>query len=644
MWMLIQAILRLLVGTIDGLIYSLGAELYGLMMDIASAKVFSNETIQDVSMRVYQLLGLVMLFRLIFAFLTYVINPEDMTDKNKGYTKIIKKIFTSLALVIITPWLFTQSRNLQIYIINDHLIEFFIFGTSGSSQAKPGYELMYTVSKIFYVPYECANNGCSEKRERTASCSGINWDENIPNFTESGGKHIINSNLSNVGKCGYGTNNPDYANLLWNATHPDSSGNYPLRTLTGLAYDHDGDNFKIDFQWPFVGSTLIGVFICYVLLIMCMDIALRSVKLAFYEMIAPVPILSNLGFKDGKDSMLNKWFHEVLKTYADLFTRVAGLQISIFAIQELVNNGLAKNDSNIFVTLFLIIGALMFAKKLPDILKGMGINFEGGGSFNLKKKLNDEVAGGKLMKRAGAAGLGFVGGAAANLYKTGSNAYKRKKELKDEMAKQGMEYNRKNRTEFMSDQRNWKYGNTSERRAFEKRQVKNATFSQAIASGKSVAEAELISSRAAAKAEKDYKKNHAGEYGGNVIAGAFSAAARAATTKDGKVFAGAAAGVKGAVDARDLRDKRQEAGYGLGAQIKDNIRSFAGVDTEAKTRGNAIRDEINALQIQASALQQQLATASDADKQNIIKQYTDLQKDIVKKQKNLEKLYESSKK
>lgn len=413
MWMWIKAILRLLVGTIDGLLYSLGAELYGLMMDIASAKVFSNVTIQDVSIRVYQLLGLVMLFRLIFAFLTYVINPEDMTDKNKGYTKIIKKIFTSLALVIITPWLFTQSRNLQIYIINDHLIEYFIFGTSGSSQAKPGYELMYTVSKIFYVPYECDSNSCDKKRDRSISCSGVNWDENIPKFEKSGDKHVLDKSAMNEGKCGYGTNNDDYANLLWKATRPDSSGNYPLRTLTGLAYDYDGDNFKIDFQWPFVGSTLVGGFICYVLLIMCMDIALRSVKLAFYEMIAPVPILSNLGFRDGKDSMLNKWFHEVLKTYADLFTRIAGLQISIFAIQELVNNGLAKNDSNIFVTLFLIIGALMFAKKLPDILKGMGINFEGGGSFNLKKKLNDEVPIlGKRINQVGSAALGLTGNTA----------------------------------------------------------------------------------------------------------------------------------------------------------------------------------------------------------------------------------------
>lgn len=654
MWMWIQAILRLLVGTIDGLLYSLGAELYGLMMDIASAKVFSNETIQDVSMRVYQLLGLVMLFRLIFAFLTYVINPEDMTDKNKGYTKIIKKIFTSLALVIITPWLFTQSRNLQIYIINDHLIEYFIFGTSGSSQAKPGYELMYTVSKIFYVPYECDSNSCDKKRDRTASCSGVNWDKNIPNFKESGNKHVIDTSATNEGKCGYGTNNDDYANLLWKATRPDSSGNYPLRTLTGLAYDYDGDNFKIDFQWPFVGSTLVGGFICYVLLIMCMDIALRSVKLAFYEMIAPVPILSNLGFKDGKDSMLNKWFHEVLKTYADLFTRVAGLQISIFAIQELVNNGLAKNDSNIFVTLFLIIGALMFAKKLPDILKGMGINFEGGGSFNIKKKLSEGIPTG--AKRLGAAGLGLLGGAAANGYRGMSNWYKNhqaKAELAKEMEAEGYASGRAERDRFYNDHRGnekfMKMGSARQRRRYEIRHAKEqyAANNQFETGVRGLWSKTVGKQLAGHEAKKDFTNEHASEFAagvGSTVAGSFSAAARAATSKDGKVFAGAAAGVKGAVDARDLRDKQQEAGYGWITQTKDNIRSFAGVDTEAKIRGNKIRDEINALQIQASALQQKLATASDADKQNIIKQYTDLQKDIVKKQKNLEKLYESSKK
>lgn len=411
-----------LVGRLDGLVYTVDAMLYELMMDIASAKVFSTDTIQDVSMRVYQLLGLVMLFRLIFAFLTYVINPEDMTDKNKGYTKIIKKVFTSLALVIITPWLFTQSRNLQIYIINDKLIEYFIFGTAGSSQAKPGYELMYTVGKIFNTPYKCANDKCEPEDTEKMSCRGTKWDEELKKdnvWKLDGTKHVL-SDLGHSSLCAYGASDKDYANSLYEAVHLNAAGEYNLHELMHLVsagnkpnlFSGEGD-WYVEAPLIFIGSTLVGLFVGYVLLLMCMDIALRSVKLAFYEMIAPVPILSNLGMKDGKDSMLNKWFHEVLKTYADLFTRVAGLQIAIFAVDELVNNDALEGNSNPLVSLFLIIGALMFAKKLPDILKGMGINFEGGGSFNLKKKLNDEVPVlGKRINKVGSAALGLTGNAA----------------------------------------------------------------------------------------------------------------------------------------------------------------------------------------------------------------------------------------
>lgn len=413
MWF--ESMMRWLLGLIDGWIYTACAWLYDLIMDIASARVFSNETIQDVSMRVYQLLGLVMLFRLIFAFLTYVINPEDMTDKNKGYTKIIKKIFTSLALVIITPWLFTQSRNLQIYIINDHLIEYFIFGTSGSSQARPGYDLMFTVTRVFYAPYACADSTCSQSmsEEKSSDCISVTWSNNLPSFESENGKYKLSGN--NTGKCGYGTNTEAYADNFYHLTHPSADGRYDFSRLKDVAKEYDSSKFKMNIQFPFIGSTLVGVFIGYVLLIMCMDIALRSVKLSFYEMIAPVPILSNLGFKDGKDSMLSKWFHEVLKTYADLFTRVAGLQIAIFAVEQIThgeNRGFADGNNG-FVTLFLVIGALMFAKKLPDILKGMGINFEGGDGFSLKKRLSSPLASTALGAAAGVVG-GYASNAQAN--------------------------------------------------------------------------------------------------------------------------------------------------------------------------------------------------------------------------------------
>ena len=723
MWF--QSMLRWLLGVIDGWIYTACAWLYDLMMDIASARVFSNETIQDVSMRVYQLLGLVMLFRLIFAFLTYVINPEDMTDKNKGYTKIIKKIFTSLALVIITPWLFTQSRNLQIYIINDHLIEYFIFGTAGSSQARPGYDLMFTVTRVFYAPYACANANCSESKskEESKTCLDVGWSNYLPEFEKKDGKFELKGD--NTGKCGYGTNTKDYADNFYHLTHPSADGRYDFSRLKNVAQEYDSSKFKMDLQFPFIGSTLVGGFVFYVLLLMCMDIALRSVKLSFYEMIAPVPILSNLGFKDGKDSMLNKWFHEVLKTYADLFTRVAGLQIAIFAVEQITHNGNRgfADGNNGFVTLFLIIGALMFAKKLPDILKGMGINFEGGGSFNIKKKLNDEVAGSKLMKRAGAFGLGAVGGLASNANKVRANLWKAHRDnqaLREEMRKQGYtKFDKANRDNFYSrNAKNQELGSVRHRRQYLTSQsavdarkaaalsdhnrrmaeLDRANNDNLAAPGlddtrknninthfEKLRQAEIERYKRESdkighfvenhNVRKEFKHDNAADnayfFGsvGSMIAGTTSSAIRAATTKDGKLFAGAAEGVKGSNEARDLRDKQQGVDYGLGTQIGDKIRTFTGLDTEAKLRSNAMHDQINQMTAVLNTYQNQLNNYASELKPEVIekimrnpdnykdfgseaeknyaatlKAYSKQQTEITKAQKKLEKLYESSKK
>jgi hypothetical protein len=166
------------------------------------------------------------------------------------------------------------------------------------------------------------------------------------------------------------------------------------------------------------------------LIIMCIDVAVRSIKLAFYELIAPIPIISYIGPKDGKETMLNKWFSQVLKTYADLFTRIAGLELAVFFIDTMLENETLFKSGDIFVELFLILGALTFAKKLPDILKDLGVKFEGG-TFNLKKKFNDEMLGSKYIKRAGAAGLALAGGAAANMVKKAYNFENRGQKLRD---------------------------------------------------------------------------------------------------------------------------------------------------------------------------------------------------------------------
>lgn len=528
--------LRQIVSFIDGWIYTADAELYDLITKIARQEIFSEGTLNEVAGRVYQLLALIMIFRLVFLFITYVINPDDMLDKTKGYQNIIKKMIITLGLIIITPWAFDQARVVQQLVLEEGIIEYFVFGQSSSASISSGYEFMHTVGKLFVIPYQCVDNQCKTSLEQNyiACAAHSKWDENIAVNNDVGEiscKDEVGGTCANY--CGSGAGeDANYAATLFKAAYPDGA-KYDLRSLMSLGGwgNPKTAKFYSEYKFPFIGTTLVGAVIGYMLIIMCIDIAVRSVKLSFYELIAPVPIVSYIGPKSGKDTMLGKWFTQVLKTYADLFTRIAGLEIAVFFIDTLLENETLVKSNDFFVELFLIIGALTFAKKLPDILKDLGVNFSTGG-FNLKKKLNDEMLGSKVMKRAGAAGLAFAGGATANSMRAISNHYKRKKDIEEEARKSGMSVGDYKKT----------------------------------------------------KDFQDWKRGHRQDYGSNPIAGAFSAAARAATTKDAKVFASAAAGVKGAVEKRDLRDQRKNADYRIWTRAADSVRGWAGVDTQAKAK------------------------------------------------------------
>ena len=171
------------------------------------------------------------------------------------------------------------------------------------------------------------------------------------------------------------------------------------------------------------------------------------------------------------------------------------------------------------------------------------------------------------------------------------------------------------------------------------------------------------------RAKRDYKKINHDKFGSSIIAGGFSSAYRAATSKDGKLFSGAASGIKGSVDARDLRDKRKDADYGFVTRKLDEMRDFAGIDTAAKGRANELHDRINQMNAVLGTYQSQLNSyatqlsstqindimknpdnyLSDADVNisgyaSMLKAYSKQQTAITKEQKKLEKLYESSKK
>ena len=80
--------------------------------------------------------------------------------------------------------------------------------------------------------------------------------------------------------------------------------------------------------FPIAGITLTAVVL--LLINFCMDVAVRSIKLAFLQLVAPIPIISYIDPKSGKDGLFKKWYDMCFKTYLSLFIRLLALYFAIY--------------------------------------------------------------------------------------------------------------------------------------------------------------------------------------------------------------------------------------------------------------------------------------------------------------------------
>jgi hypothetical protein len=131
------------------------------------------------------------------------------------------------------------------------------------------------------------------------------------------------------------------------------------------------------------------------------------------EVIAPVPIMSLIDPKGAKDGAFSHWVKSLTSTFLDIFLKLGLVYVVIVLIHLLVN---ANDKGGIFsefperqgfrgtyLTIFLILGLIFFAKEAPKFIKdALGLKDTGGGN------LFDDV---KTIGKA----AGLVGGAAAGL-------------------------------------------------------------------------------------------------------------------------------------------------------------------------------------------------------------------------------------
>ena len=77
---IIDRLFRNIFFLIDDAIYSQIPKLYDLLMSIARTSPLSQASIADMASRIYRLLAVFMMFKVILSLIMYVVNPDDLQD------------------------------------------------------------------------------------------------------------------------------------------------------------------------------------------------------------------------------------------------------------------------------------------------------------------------------------------------------------------------------------------------------------------------------------------------------------------------------------------------------------------------------------------------------------------------------------
>lgn len=417
---------RVMFALIDNIIYGVVNRVYQLFIMISETGIFTPETIKTFAGRIYVLLGVFMLFKVSFSLITYILNPDDLTDKSKGVSKLLTNFFVVLVGIVAVPYVFQAAYGLQAIVLKDNIIGNLVMGMNSDlvkntkyNYVEQGGRLMsYTTMSAFItlnekmVGVDCASNPVVGAVDTNGEPLYDNDGTRQATLNSACDSEVFEMDTDNGGTI--------KSNLIDAYT---KSNAYYLTNMINLRADNKEGNEDWVFDYNFIISSIAGGFLAWILLLFCIDVAVRSVKLSFLQLIAPIPIISYIDPKSGKDGMFKKWTKECTTTYLDLFTRLIAIYFAVFVISSLVQGRIynvttGATQKDIFVMIFIIFGALMFAHQLPNLIKDItGANIKGGFTLNPMKKLGESPYAAGLIGTVG----GFAGGMAANAWAAHKN-------------------------------------------------------------------------------------------------------------------------------------------------------------------------------------------------------------------------------
>lgn len=372
---------------IDGAIYNLIDYVYDIFNFLTGINIFSQSDYTEIVNRIYVILGLFMMFVLAYSLLKAIINPDDFAKGEHSFPNLIKNVIISLVIIVLLPMVFSAAFNIQNVILNNETIPRLILGPEDyldEVNSDAGKTMAINVFNAFFHPNAsfCTDGGDDKlTNEEVAACKA----------------KIMSSNFTWFLPSTWGSEEYTLADI----------DDYVLNGASFTNYTQFSDAVaENQISYTPLVSTVAGIFLLYVLLNFCFDLAVRVVKLAFYQIIAPVPVICRILPGGSMKDVFSKWVKQVISIFIEVFIRVGIMYLGVFIINILVDNfdslnfgDLSFAQKNITKAL-LIMGVIIFIRQAPKLL-GELLNLDTGG---MKLGLMDKLAMGGGLVAAGAAG------------------------------------------------------------------------------------------------------------------------------------------------------------------------------------------------------------------------------------------------
>jgi len=399
---------------IDSIIYRFVTLVYQVFLVLANGRMAESDSITQLMDRLQILMGVVMLFIVTYALLRALINPDNLTKGEYAITSVLKNIIISLALLALMPTIFNLAYEFQDVVINqDNLIGAVILGTKHTpgisnddmalheAKSQDGRMMALETYRVFFRP------------------KGVHLSGSEPGVAGFDDPRIVSVTCSQF----FGTDRL----ICQQAPYVGFDEQISL----DRAFDFiktTGDFGKLSAFIPQIGekieynffiSAVCGILLLYLITSFALDMGVRYVKLVFYQLIAPIPILIRIVPK--QDKIFNNWLKVTGTVFVEVFLRLIVINLAVFLIANYQNffGVLFKNFTSgepltvaLLANTIMILGILAFAKQAPKLI-GDVFGFDSANmKLGIKSKIDESMSG----LGYGAAGLigGGVLGAAIN--------------------------------------------------------------------------------------------------------------------------------------------------------------------------------------------------------------------------------------